>query len=200
MNKRVSAVLKAVEKHGLLLENDPAVPSVISILAGEPVKGGWWTHPHGNRIHNELNETYDAGDFITIKILNGKNTLVSKDLQPAVISLLLAHEKAARKGLPKLLAEIDRDIQKRGEWDTFVDKLDPKYVKRLESKGLCFTRQFHTKAGHHAKKLESWKHLAKRLRMKAVPVEKALEQVDKAVATWKAPTDFKLKWIWKGLP
>ena len=38
-------VLAALGEFGLLMVSDRAFPSVSGLIAGEPVKGSWWSHP-----------------------------------------------------------------------------------------------------------------------------------------------------------
>ena len=43
-------VLSSLESFGLLLVSDRAFPSVAGLVAGEPVRGSWWSHPMAHTI------------------------------------------------------------------------------------------------------------------------------------------------------
>ncbi len=38
-------LLGRLQEFGLLLDTDPKFPNVTALLAGEAVRGSWWTHP-----------------------------------------------------------------------------------------------------------------------------------------------------------
>ena len=59
----LTRVLRAVEQNGLLMQADSKLPSVVTLLVGEPVRGSWWGHPMGDAIHivnTELKEHPDV--------------------------------------------------------------------------------------------------------------------------------------------
>src|SRR5688500_6338715 len=43
-------LLARLERDGILLLSDASLPSVVSMVAGGPVRGSWWSHPQGKRI------------------------------------------------------------------------------------------------------------------------------------------------------
>ena len=40
--------LERLEEHGLLLLQDKTLPSLVGLIAGEPVSGSWWGHPRAH--------------------------------------------------------------------------------------------------------------------------------------------------------
>src|SRR5260370_23492331 len=86
------SVLEALERYGLLLELDAQLPSLVSIVAGGPVRGSWWGHASGNIIYEVGNQLANHPDVLVIKLLSGKVTFVQRRLWPAVISVATARE------------------------------------------------------------------------------------------------------------
>jgi hypothetical protein len=60
--------LNALQRIGLLLKADPALPSVTTIVAGEPVRGSWWAHPAGRRIFQTLRDLSQHPDIVFVKL------------------------------------------------------------------------------------------------------------------------------------
>ena len=43
---RFDAALRELRRWGMLLETDPVLPSVATIVAGSRIRGSWWSHRH----------------------------------------------------------------------------------------------------------------------------------------------------------
>ena len=64
---------KAVlERHGLLLKQGRELPSVAALVAGEEVRGSWWSHPRSRAIFAALEELEDWRDALLAKIPLGR--------------------------------------------------------------------------------------------------------------------------------
>ena len=74
----VAKVRRELDRHGLLLVTDPVLPSVAGIVAREPVKGSWWSHPASLAIFAVLDRLDDAEDTLLVKLVSGKQTFVAK--------------------------------------------------------------------------------------------------------------------------
>src|SRR5581483_2271004 len=46
----IASYLADLESRGLWLVSDPRLPSLATVVAGEPVRGSWWAHPESQRI------------------------------------------------------------------------------------------------------------------------------------------------------
>ena len=172
------AVLQELETLGVLLKTDPKLPSVCALVAGEAVKGSWWTHPRSRDMFRVLTELEAHPDVLVAKLISGKDTFIHRTLWPAVLSVGAAREEWQMAGLDQeslgLLAAVDkeREVQTSG-----------KSALRLEQALLVHGAQVHTEAGSHAKILMSWRVWAKRagVRMGALPASEAKESLEKVV-------------------
>jgi len=73
-------------EHGMLLESARGpLPNVAEILAGEPIRGSWWSHPRSHAIFAEINQLADSPDVVRTRLVNGKVTLVHRRVWPALV-------------------------------------------------------------------------------------------------------------------
>ncbi len=80
--------LRFVAEHGVVLASARGpVPSVAEAVAGEPIKGSWWSHPRGHEIFAALEAIDDSPDVKCFKLVGGKVTLVHRRLWPALVRL-----------------------------------------------------------------------------------------------------------------
>ncbi|MFI5361424.1 MAG: hypothetical protein ACHQ49_05600 [Elusimicrobiota bacterium] len=61
------------------------VPNLVDAIAGEPVKGSWWSHPKGKLIFAALEGVKDSPDVLICRLIDNKLTLVHKRLWPALV-------------------------------------------------------------------------------------------------------------------
>lgn len=98
MTQRQAAAF--VRKHGVVLESAAGpVPSLAAAIAGEPIRGSWWSHPRSHEIF-ELTQTIRARDDVLVcRLVLGRVTFVHRRLWPALV-------RAARRFPKKRLAEV----------------------------------------------------------------------------------------------
>jgi hypothetical protein len=151
------ALLSELSKHDLLLQQDLQLPSVVTIVAGEPLHGSWWSHPSGNTIFNSLNALAAHPDVLVARLVGGKVTLVYRRLWPAVLAA--ATEGAAWQftRLPAPARELYDSVERQG----MLFASGP-IAKQLERRLLVHGEQVHTERGHHELRLESWALWAER--------------------------------------
>lgn len=156
-------VLQALKRFGLLLESDPRLPSVSSLIAGEPISASWWSHKSGHDIFHVLNQLADHHDVLFTKLVSGKVTLVHRPLWPEVLAIGLAREAWQMKELSKSALSLLKKLEKHGslrtdeiDWPATADTKIGNVVRELEKKLLLHTDQLHTESGAHAKLLETW--------------------------------------------
>jgi hypothetical protein len=177
VERQAAAVLRELERHGLLLETDPKLPSLVSIVAGGPVRGSWWGHPLGHSIFAIGETLFDSHrrDVLLAKLVSGKATWIHRSLWPAFLAV--ASSRAGwqtdrlTSGARALLARVDADGEVRASGAI---------ARELEVRLLARGEQEHTASGRHAKILEAWPRWAQRLRvsalMSAEAGQKALEE------------------------
>jgi hypothetical protein len=57
---------------------------VAEIVAGERIRGSWWSHPASHAIFDALSSLADSPDVVRLRLVNGKVTLVHRRLWPAL--------------------------------------------------------------------------------------------------------------------
>ncbi len=165
--------LAFLREHGVVsLGKHPGVPSLIEALAGEPVRGSWWSHRRGKRIFALMAALMDSGEVASVKLLDGKVTFVHRDRWPALYRLVSdrAFRAGARATLGAAAGKLFAAVERRGELrlDEEVKRLPlssaaAKQAKdQLERSLLVHAEQAHTDAGHHAMVLRSWRRWAAR--------------------------------------
>jgi hypothetical protein len=78
--------MDALVEHGMLLESARGpLPNVAELIAGEQIRGSWWSHPRSHAIFAEINELADSPDVVRMRLVNGKVTLVHRRLWPALV-------------------------------------------------------------------------------------------------------------------
>jgi hypothetical protein len=171
-------VLKTLKEFGLLLETDTKLPSVSGLVAGEPVRGSWWTHARSHEIFGVLQEVADHKQVLITKLVSGKVTFVHRKLWPDVLSIGTARESwQTQKLLPATQMLLDR-IDQEGVLRTDTLDWPPKFksvkvgqaVRELEKRLLIHSDEFHTDSGTHAKLIETWDHWTNRIDFNPKPV------------------------------
>src|SRR6476660_1693522 len=84
--------LEALERFGLLLFSDPALPSLVGMIVDEPLRASWWGHPRGPLIYATMNRVDDDARVLSTKLIAGKVTYVHRRLWPAFVTLASAGE------------------------------------------------------------------------------------------------------------
>ena len=102
----------ALKKYGLLLLNDPALPSLCRLVAGARVRGSWWAHPGAQEIFKVYDALEDHPDVLLLKLISRKVTYVHRQLWPQIVAIGRARELWQAKDLStaarKLLAGVDK--------------------------------------------------------------------------------------------
>lgn len=156
-------VLEELARRGVLLEADACLPSVVSIVAGEPVRGSWWQHPRGQDIFSACRLLYDHDDAVVVKLVSGKTTFVHRELWASLFAVATSDEPWQTSGLSAGAAALLDGVRAAGEVHT--DELRAEAddaasvaarVQELEERLLVHSRFLHTDTGHHAKVLRTW--------------------------------------------
>jgi hypothetical protein len=75
-------VSEHLERAGLLLQADGELPSVASLVAGEAIRGSWWSHPRAHAIYDVCVTLGEREDLVSVKLLKGKVTHVAGRFGP----------------------------------------------------------------------------------------------------------------------
>jgi hypothetical protein len=80
--------MAALREHGMLLESARGpLPNVAELIAGEPIRGSWWSHHASHAIFAAINRLADSPDVVRTRLVNGKVTLIHRRLWPALVRL-----------------------------------------------------------------------------------------------------------------
>lgn len=187
MSGPADAVLQTLSDHGLLLVQDKQLPSVVTMVTGESVRGSWWSHPRGRLVFAVLDELADHPDVLFTKLLQQKVTLVHRRLWPALLTVATSGESWQLAGLSAAARELldsvngsQEPVRGRGA-----------AVKELEGRLLVHAEQVHTESGRHEVVLESWSRWARRANVKRLrstaAARRQIEEAAGAIAAlpWK---------------
>ncbi len=153
------------ERSIALVSGRSALPNAAEAIAGRAIEGSWWGDPDGSLIYRlltalELGESRPAVDDLVL--VDGKRTLVSHRLVPAVCAVAANPERRrrVRDGLRtparQLLDLLTDDRAVRAE-DTGLTSAEFRKARgALESGLLARSTSVHTESGHHASVLEAF--------------------------------------------
>jgi len=188
-------VLREIEKRGILLVTDPLLPSVIGIVAGEPVSGSWWSHPRAHEMYAVLTSLEEDKGVLHVKLISKKETFVHRSLWPQLFAVATSREDWQTTGLSARARALLEKVQSYGalRLDELGRGFDRKALSRaareLEEKLLVHGDQVHTEKGAHAKLLSSWTERAKNLKVSFAGID-----VPAARAAFEARTEGRLPW------
>ncbi len=175
MADRPSRVLSEI---GLLLLSDNTLPSIATIVAGEPIRGSWWAHRQSHAIFRAATALADDPDIIAVPLVARKVTFVHRRLWPALLAVGLAREPWQTKRLSTAARALLARVERAGECEASGDA-----VRELERHLLIVSREKHTDRGAHAKVIATWKHWAQRTRTKPLAdVSEARSTLEAAAA------------------
>ena len=138
MIRSLDDALALLEQQRLLpMTSVPPLKCLVDEIAGERVKGSWWSHKAGKAIFNIASELDDHRDVVSVKLLAGKVTFVHRALWPSLLRVVT-----------------DPAWRKRA--------VTNKQAKVL----LVHSRQEHTASGKHVTVDEEWGAWAKRVKAK----------------------------------
>ena len=171
------SVMAQLKRDGFLLESDPQLPNVCTLITGEPMKGSWWSHPMAQVIFSVNERLEDDPDVLITKLVSGKVTFVHRKLWGDILAVGAAREPWQMNKLSSLAASLLAKIDDAGSLSTDGLKPSPSgkakvgdATRQLERKLLISAAQIHTASGAHAKVLETWPHWAARVQFNTPPL------------------------------
>lgn len=186
-------VFLQLEKLGLLLLSDASLPNVAGLVAGERIRGSWWSHKNAQTIFAVSEMLEDHPDVMVMKLVSEKVTFVHRELWGHVYSIGIAREDWQLKNLTAEAKLLLKTLDAEGSLQT--NKLGKKFgtkpaetARELELRLLLHANQIHTESGAHAKVLETWDAWAKRVvyRAKAVSPSTARLSLERALTQMNA--------------
>ena len=186
----VRRVLAELRVRGILLQSDPKLPSVASIVVGESIAGSWWSRPEANAVYWVLEGLEQQPDLIQAKLVNGKVTLIHRDLWPSLFAVAMSGERWQTRGLSPSARSLRKRVQRARSVRTdqlvrWESPITPGAAAReLEKRLLLYSEEFHTDSGKHAKRLETWQHQLVRRKVSSAlpPVVEAKLRLESQIA------------------
>jgi len=84
----VTQALAFIRKFGVVLEAAQGpVPSLVDAVAGEAVRGSWWSHPKGREIFAVTRAVRASDEILVCRLIEGKVTVVHPRAWPALVSV-----------------------------------------------------------------------------------------------------------------
>jgi hypothetical protein len=164
VNASLQRVMEALARDGLLLLTDSALPSLVGLVAGQPVRGSWWGHRASVSIYAVLQAVAHHPDVVCVRLVSGKNTFVHRRLWPTLLAVAAAGAPWQTHRLSDsarvLLDLVERDGEVRTDAVAWI--VDPRRGKsgeparELERRLLVHSDEVHTESGAHAKVLRTW--------------------------------------------
>ena len=75
-----------VQIHGVVLASAQGpIPRLAEAIAGEPIKGSWWSHPKSHEIFVVFQAVADSEDVLVCRLVHGKVTFIHRRLWPALV-------------------------------------------------------------------------------------------------------------------
>ena len=181
MTNHFQRILHQLRNLGFLLESDPNLPSVCTLITREPLKTSWWSHPMAQIIFQVNEQLDDHKDVLITKLVSGKVTFVHRKLWPEILAIGVSREPWQLKNLSNRARWLLQTIDERGSVTTDELPTPPsgkakvgELARELEKKLLIHGAQVHTKSGAHAKVLETWPHWARRIGFKSPKLNTAV--------------------------
>jgi hypothetical protein len=163
-------ILRELKNSGFLLESDPKLPSVATLITGAPLRGSWWSHPLAQQIFQVNEKLDDHKDVLITKLISRKVTFVHRSLWSEVMAIGSARESWQLRKVPSAASSLLKQVDAAGSvttakliWPLRFDMKLGDAARELETRLLIVGTQFHTEGGVHAKLLETWDHWAKRV-------------------------------------
>jgi hypothetical protein len=92
--------LAFIERHGIVCEaaRRAGIPCLVDAIAGEAVRGNWWSHPRSREIFALTRAVRDAPQVLVCRLVDGKITFVHERLWRALAdaATLFPREHLAR--------------------------------------------------------------------------------------------------------
>ena len=162
-------VLKKLKHYGLLLESDPRLPSVCTLITGVRLSGSWWSHPQAQVIFRVNEQLVDHSDVLITKLISGKVTFVHRQLWSEFLAIGAAREQWQTEGLSPDAQFILRLLDEQGmlrtdklTWPESAQLSSGAVTRELEKRLLIHSTELHTESGAHAKVIETWQRWANR--------------------------------------
>ncbi len=103
--------IQFVETHGIVLESaHGSLPCLVEEIAGERIRGSWWSHPKAHNIHRLTENVRNSNLVHVCRLAGGKVTLVHRRLWPALVRVANRLPKERLAAIREIHTETGRHI------------------------------------------------------------------------------------------
>ena len=190
---QVRKALEQLERWGLLLLQDATLPSLATLIAGEPIRGSWWGHPKGGEIFAVAGELDHHADVTCAKLVSGKVTFVHRRLWSSLLAMATSGEGWQLDGLSREAKRLLARIRSSGSV-----KAAGKAGAELERRLLVRAHSVHSPQGKHIRVVESWEHWCEGARFKprAQSPVSARARFERVAAAWQERSGVRVNLPW----
>jgi len=148
---------------GLLLDSDPRLPSLATLVVERPVRGSWWAHPEAHLIYRARSSFIAHQDVLHVVLVSRKLTCIHRRLWPSFLAVALPVEDWKLDGLSTIeramwasLRNDERVTADEPGLPSTSARANGAAMRELESRLLCAGGNVHTARGSHAKYVTTW--------------------------------------------
>ena len=172
---------EGLRRHGLLLLQDPRLPSVATVVAGEPVTGPWSRHAKGRQILEVAQRLEQHPEVLATRLLSASITFVHRTMWAAFLSQARSGDPWQMQKLSLAARTLLRKVQHAGKLDRsevakggVATRSAAEAVRELEARLLVHGRQVDATRDIWAKTMETWEHWAARVKHDSPAVAKGV--------------------------
>lgn len=125
-------LMQWIAGQGIVLESARGpVPSVAEHVAGETIRGSWWTHPKSGEIFRLTRAVRDADEILVCRLVDGKITFVHRKVWPALVRLADRFPRASLARLHETHTASGKHVVKKTPFPEWVPAAVMKQAKSL---------------------------------------------------------------------
>ncbi len=125
--------IRFVERHGIVLESAHGpLPCLVEEMAGERMRGSWWSHPEAHNIHRLTGYVRNSNLVHVCRLAKGKVTLVHRRLWPALVRVADRLPKERLAAIREVHTETGRHVVQETPFPDWVPSEVMEEARALE--------------------------------------------------------------------
>ena len=131
--------LAFIERYGVVCESarHGAIPSLADAIAGESIRGNWWSHPKGREIFAITRAVREEPEILVCKLVDGKITFVHARLWPALVRLAARFPPARLARVREVHSASGKHLLQATPFPEWVPKPAQAAANRLNETQAC---------------------------------------------------------------
>jgi hypothetical protein len=111
------------------------VPTLASLIVGEPTRGNWWSHARSHEIFAITRAVRDADDVLVCRLVGGKITYVHRRLWPALVCVAKRLPRKHLARVHEIHTATGRHVAKEVAFPKWVPREVSREASRLDEAG-----------------------------------------------------------------